>query len=80
MGGEVHKGYFQIASDAGCYRQWYCTAFLLGFLPFLSFFRNCVACGGTGWDMGARIWEYGIFGVPRGWYCIMTMGLHVLFP
>lgn len=43
------------------------------------------SCGGTvrygtGWDVGARIWEYGIFGVPRGWYCIMTMGLHVLFP
>lgn len=51
---------------------------------FFSFFRNCVVAVvvlyGTGWDMGARIWEYGIFGVPRGWYCIMTMGLHVLFP
>ncbi|KAL6820919.1 hypothetical protein J3E69DRAFT_42837 [Trichoderma sp. SZMC 28015] len=31
-------------------------------------------------DMGTRIWEYGIFGVPRGWYCIMTMGFTCAFP
>ncbi|KAL6796878.1 hypothetical protein J3E68DRAFT_402052 [Trichoderma sp. SZMC 28012] len=70
-----------------CFGCWvlqavYGTAFLLGFfLPFLSFFRNCVGCGGTvRGDMGTRIWEYGIFGVPRGWYCIMTMGFTCAFP
>lgn len=77
---QVHRGYFQIASDAGCYRQCTVLYFLLGFLPFSFLFPELRGCGGTVRDMGTRIWEYGIFGVPMGWYCIMTMGFTCAFP
>lgn len=68
--GEVHRGYLHALVTVLHFAGF--SAFPSSFFSFFLFpeFPTVAWWYGTGhgYKHGTRIWEHGIFGVPKGWY------------